>query len=472
MKKSNLNYFYNLCYQILLVIIPIFLTPYLSRTLGAYEIGIFGFINSVVTIIITIGLFGVNTYGYREIAFCLDDLEKRTKLFIEIMILRCILLSFAMITLVPFLFTKHSLYFFIMIFYIISQFLDVTWLFIGVENLKIVAVRNFLVKLTSTILIFIFVKSNKDLPIYFIIISLSSFIISLSIIPNLRKYINVKRYKSRVISKQILFHFINSFKLFLPQIGLVLFLQIDKIMLNFMCGEEYVAYYDYADKITAIPLALLSAMCTAYIPYISKLLLSSNNNELSATINKLLDFSLLLAVPMTFGIAAIASNLIKWYLAPEFYPVIKTLYFFAPIIIINACINVFGNQYLTVKNSIKILSVSYFGALLIDIVFNLLFIKYLQDCGAAIATCLGLLFALFVQFFSVLKDFKITKFFEKLKFFIAGILMFVCVFFLSNKLNSGLISTCILILIGIIIYLIVLLLLRQEYFLKMLKKNK
>ena len=50
MKKSiTKNYLYNLIYQILIIIVPLFTTPYLSRVLGAENIGIYSYTLSIAT---------------------------------------------------------------------------------------------------------------------------------------------------------------------------------------------------------------------------------------------------------------------------------------------------------------------------------------------------------------------------------------------------------------------------------------
>ena len=44
MRKSIAkNYIYNLTYQILSILLPVITTPYLSRVLGAENIGIYGY---------------------------------------------------------------------------------------------------------------------------------------------------------------------------------------------------------------------------------------------------------------------------------------------------------------------------------------------------------------------------------------------------------------------------------------------
>ena len=48
-KSITKNYIYNLAYQILIIILPIITTPYLSRVLGAENIGIYSYTLSIVT---------------------------------------------------------------------------------------------------------------------------------------------------------------------------------------------------------------------------------------------------------------------------------------------------------------------------------------------------------------------------------------------------------------------------------------
>ena len=59
MKKKSIakNYVYNLIYQMLTIFLPLITTPYLSRVLGAEQIGIYGYTCSIVTYFILFGTF-------------------------------------------------------------------------------------------------------------------------------------------------------------------------------------------------------------------------------------------------------------------------------------------------------------------------------------------------------------------------------------------------------------------------------
>ena len=98
MKKSIAkNYIYNLLYQMLTIVLPLITTPYLSRVLGAESIGIYGYTLSIVTYFVLFGSLGIAMYGQREIAYLQNDKEKCSKTFWEIVIIRFITLSIALI---------------------------------------------------------------------------------------------------------------------------------------------------------------------------------------------------------------------------------------------------------------------------------------------------------------------------------------------------------------------------------------
>ena len=85
-KSVTRNYIYNLIYQILILILPLISTPYISRVLGAENIGIYSYTISIITYFILFGSLGITLYAQREIAYVQDDKEKRSKIFWEITI--------------------------------------------------------------------------------------------------------------------------------------------------------------------------------------------------------------------------------------------------------------------------------------------------------------------------------------------------------------------------------------------------
>ena len=74
-KSLAVNYVYNLTYQILVIAIPLITTPYLSRVLGAENIGIYSYTLSITTYFILLGTLGIAMYGQREIAYLQNNID-------------------------------------------------------------------------------------------------------------------------------------------------------------------------------------------------------------------------------------------------------------------------------------------------------------------------------------------------------------------------------------------------------------
>lgn len=88
MNKIAKNYIYNVLYNILVLIVPLLTAPYLARVLGANQLGIYSYINSTTSIIISISLIGLSSYGSRQIAYVRDDTTITARTFADVMCLR------------------------------------------------------------------------------------------------------------------------------------------------------------------------------------------------------------------------------------------------------------------------------------------------------------------------------------------------------------------------------------------------
>ena len=53
------NYAYNLSYQLLVIVLPIITTPYVTRIFSSKDLGTYGYFNSIVTYFILLATLGV-----------------------------------------------------------------------------------------------------------------------------------------------------------------------------------------------------------------------------------------------------------------------------------------------------------------------------------------------------------------------------------------------------------------------------
>ena len=463
MKKLVKNYIYNLIYQVFLVIVPLITAPYLAKTLGSKALGIYSYICSVSSIITNLGLIGLNNYGAREVAYSRIEKRKLDKVFADINILRLILL---LIISIPYwiiiLQSSYKLYFSIQYILIFSTFIDTSWLMIGLEEMKIVALRNFAAKLITVIGIFLLVKNSNDLWIYFAIFSVATLVTTLSLIFQLRNYINYEHFDLRNMYK----HIKVSLFLFLQHIETIMYLQFDKINLKEMSDTSQVAFYDQAEKIVSIPLALITALGTVIMPKLATDFRNNHHKEIEKTIQIVIKFSLFASLPMMFGLMSISKTFIPWFLGSEFLPVASAIVIIAPIIVLNSLANISGNQYFTATNQTRIMTISYMAAAILNIIINAILIPIWQYKGAAIATLLSALISVIIQYSVMRKQISVKMaFLSSSKYLLASLLMFCMCYFLRT-LGSTWYITFAQIFIGVLMYIVILLLTKDE----MLKK--
>lgn len=459
MKKLVKNYIYNLIYQVFLVIVPLITAPYLAKTLGSKALGVYSYICSVSSIITNLGLIGLNNYGAREVAYSRIEQKKLDKVFADINILRLILL---LIISIPYwiiiLQSSYKLYFSIQYILIFSTFIDTSWLMIGLEEMKIVALRNFAAKLITVIGVFLLVKNSNDLWIYFAIFSVATLVTTLSLIFQLKKYINYEHFDLRNMYK----HIKGSFLLFLPQVATIMYLQVDKIMLKAMSDTSQVAFYDQAEKIVSIPLALITALGTVIMPKLATDFRNNHHEEIEKTIQIVIKFSLFASLPMMFGLMSISKTFIPWFLGSEFLPVASAIVIIAPIIVLNSLANISGNQYFTATNQTRIMTISYMVAAILNIIINAILIPKWQYKGAAIATLLSALISVIIQYSVMRKQISVKKaFLTSTKYLLASLLMF-CMCCILRTLGSTWYITLMQIFIGVLMYIVILLLTKDE----------
>ena len=238
MKKSiTKNYLYNLSYQILVMIIPLITTPYVSRVLGATNIGIYSYTLSITTFFILFGSLGIALYGQREIAYEQDDKKKYSYTFWEIVVLRCITMTISTL-IYYFVFAvgnnDYNLYYKILIVELIGNMIDISWFFQGLEEFKKTVLRNTLVKLISLVLILTLVKKPDDLPIYFVIYVLSTLLGNLSLWLYLPKYLT----KVKIKDLKIFRHLKPTISLFIPQIAIQVYTLLVKTMIGTIISDK------------------------------------------------------------------------------------------------------------------------------------------------------------------------------------------------------------------------------------------
>ena len=410
MKKNSIikNYFYNLSYQILIIILPVITIPYLSRVLGVENIGIYSYTVSITAYFILIGTLGIAMYGEREVAYLQNDKYGRSKIFWEIIIIRTITLSIAMIM---YFFihvndAKYSTYYLILLLEFLAVYFDNSWFLQGLEEFRKTVTRSFIVKICSVLLIFILVRTKDDLWKYVFIYGFSNLIGNISLcfyLVKLVQFIKIKEIELKKHIKPIIY-------LFIPQIALQIYNVLDKVMIGkFLDNVIEVGYYEQSQKIIKLLLTIITSLGIVMLPRISNDFAKGRYKEISKQILKSFRITYFLTFPMSFGLIIIANDFVPIFFGLGYDKVSVLLMFSTPLILIMGMSNILGIQYLLPTKRQGQYTKAIIVGLIVNVISNIILIPKLLSIGAIISTILAELIILIIEFYYIRREMDIKQ---------------------------------------------------------------
>lgn len=214
---------------------------------------------------------------------------------------------------------------------------------------------------------------------------------------------------------------------------------------------------------------VVTSLGTVLLPRMSNMISNNQMSEFKELAQKSLDFIVLVTLPITMGLILLSDYLIIIFCGNDYLPAISTLRILAPIIIFIGVSNVFGIQILYPQGHERIVIFATAAGALINFIINLWLIpKYSQD-GAAIATFIAELLVTVVMcvigrrllWVSWKKDYWVYLFGT----FAMGLIVYLIKQIEINFTVDFIIS----IIAGLIVYFLVLLLVKDPFY--MMGKN-
>lgn len=455
-KSIKKNYIYNLIYQVLILILPLVTTPYLSRVLGAENIGIYSFTLSISTYFILFGSLGIALYAQREIAYFQDDKTKRSKIFFEILVLRFITLGIALLTFYLTFCIKgeYKVYYRILILELLANTIDISWFFQGLEEFKKTVSRNIVVKVISVICIFIFIKNENNLLQYFIIYVLSILIGNITLWFYLPKFVNKVSFRDIKPLK----HLKATLSLFIPQIAMQIYTVLDRTMIGtIVLNKKEVGYYEQAQKIIKLLLTIATSLGTVMIPRMANTYANGDEVKLKDYIFKSFRFVFFMVFPIMFGIVSISKKFVPIFFGSGYDKVSLLIIVISPILVAIGISNVIGQQYLLPTKKQKQFTISVTIGAFVNFILNMIFIRLWKSIGASIATVIAECSVTIAQLILVRKSFKLKEILKTgINYFIASIIMFLVSIGVGLLINSAKLSIILQVITGSITYFIIL----------------
>lgn len=465
--STKKNFIYQLCYQIIVLVLPLIVAPYLTRTLKDFNLGVYNYTNSIAYYFVVLAMLGIAKHGQRVIASCNDDENKVRKTFWSLFTIHILtsLVSLGGYLIFILCSKNYQAYYLIQLLYVMSALFDITWLFQGLEKFKIVVIKNMFIKILETILIFVLVKKENDLNIYVWIKSGSILLGNLILLPSAIKLIKPIKFNKDDLKVHIKPLFVLAISVF----AITIYTVFDKTLLGLMTTKENVAYYEYSNKIITIPTSISIVLCSIIFPKACACFEKQDYVSLKRHFKITLNYVYFIAIGAFFGLIAISNLFVNLYYGKEFSicgDVIKSL---SIVILIIALGEVVRSIYLVPMKKDKTYVLIIMLNALINLVLSLVGIYYFGIYGAVIGTIVAELFGTVAEIVVTRKhlDFKVLLV-DSLPYIVSGLLMFLGIYVIRLWFNQTLIHLIVQISVGLIIYLGCLLI----YFLLIYKDKK
>ena len=480
------NYTYHLFNQMFTIGMPVLMAPYLARVLTETGSGLYSYAAAVLSCFTLFASLGFSNYAQRLVASHQGDEAQQARDFWEVffarlipagivLILYLVLVGFGafdavasgnsglagaasavdssvasgLVDAVSSSASAGKTLMLILAVELAGVSFDLSFFFHGNENFRTQVLCSVSARAVGIVCIFIFVRTPADLNKY-ALIQVLSLVAGYALM-----WINLPKYVFGHVEKlQVLRHLRPALLLFLPTIAMAIYTSLDKVLIGAITHSAAEnGNYEYAERLVKAALTAVTAMGMVAMPHNSKSFADGDIADVRSAAAKAVRFVLLLGVPLCFGLIAVADQVVPWYLGDGFDKAADLMCVLSPIILIIGLSNVFGLQYLVPTHRDKRFALCVSVGAGVNFILNLLLIPGLKSLGAAIATAIAETVVTVSMYLSVRRELPLRTLFTGVwRYFAAGIVMFVPVYFVSGALPARIWATAICVVLGALLY--------------------
>ena len=483
-KSLKLNLIFNSVYQVLILIVPLITTPYISSVFTSDIIGSYSYAFSIVQYFTLATAFGFTTYGTNAVAHSQNKAEKKktfwgiyyTKGILDILLLS---LYFTLVLTNSFSSTNYPLndfkIYIVFSLPILANTVDATFLLASEEKFVSLCVRNIIIKTLSTLCIFLFVKEPSDYTIYVLFIALSYFLTGFATTISIPFVVGKP---CKIPFKDLSIHFKGSFIFFLPSISTTIYSIVSKTILGVVNGDSSQSgFFEQANKIVDIVVAIVNSLGTIMMSRMSSLYAQGKFKEIEKKTRKSLEVYCIMAFPCFLGLVAINDYFTLGFLGQNFAETIPLIYILALKILFTPLSELIGSIYYIPANKIKKRTLYVLSGLAFNIVSSIILIYFFASKGAALSSALASIFLTICFVMGAKKHLNFAIFKKEGILCLDAALIMVCIIFLIKPLALAsaftlfgtilserfcyLIASLCLILLGAITYGLILILFKE-----------
>lgn len=345
--------------QLAVAVVPLILTPYVTRTLGAEGVGLYSLSFSVASVFLIVGQLGAQLYGRREIAKCGDDRILRSRVFWGIfgLLIKSNMAVMAVyslaVSVVP-MDTRLRAALWVQLILLFSGAINIAWLLHGVERFKLVSLGIVISRLVLLLAVPLTIKSPSHELAYvalmagaFLLGSTFPWLIAPKLVerPNwgdLRTYSHLRPLRHFLVSAVAL-QFLNV---------------VNVYVIGWLRSVQEVGWYDIAFRLARAPVPFIEVVAIVLLPRVSRMMARGNDKAARSYLKQGMALTIFLGAGLAMAIAGTAGYFIPWYAGASFNESTGAL----QILAISLCIigwgNVIRNQVLLPNGADGVYSLS------------------------------------------------------------------------------------------------------------------
>lgn len=389
-KSIKINAVLNVINSLLSVVFPLITYPYVTRVLGAENLGKVNYGFSIISYFSLIAVFGVTSYAIREGSRVREDRNKFNVLANELFTINLIttLIAYVLLILTVFNVGKlcdYRLLIMLQSLSIIFKTLSVDWINVIYEDFLFTTVRSIFTHIVTLVLLFVLVKNGEDYYEYAMLT-----VITNAIICSVNYFYCARYAKLRItLHPKIQKHIKSMAIFFVNAIAVSIYVSADITMLGWMIGDGAVGVYSVSVKIYSIMKLLLAAIYAVALPRLSFYFSAEDHSQFKKLFSEIVSTLLLLLLPVAVGIIFLSPEIMLIIGGGEFVsgaPLLSIL----GVALIFAILGGILTQCLNISiRKEKVCATATILSAIANVVLNIPFILYLQGKGAAITTVIS-----------------------------------------------------------------------------------
>lgn len=259
--------------QLISYVIPLLQIPYLTRTLGIELFGIYAYSLALIQVANLVVDFGFNLYFPQLVASGRNSPKQLgvlvySSVLIKLILLVIVFLLYIILVVTNDTYEAYTHFFLISFLSVIGNCFNFLWLYQGLEKLYIYSRVMIFSKLTTLLLIYVFIKGKEDFNILATINSIQQIVVMLFALLFVFCYLKVKLVTIRIRGLKIILF--KSFEFFFSRAFVAIYTSGCALLIGNFGSAAQMAIYSCAEQLYKAAQQVFSPVNQAIYPYMMR----------------------------------------------------------------------------------------------------------------------------------------------------------------------------------------------------------